>query len=90
MPYKVTIVFPLNFPSFFESFKSGLASMIVLMTGSAVVLCGFCTLSLQVLFSKAAEMKIKRLAKESEDEKRKAAKMLENVIDLFNQVGLIG
>ncbi|XP_024432388.1 phosphoacetylglucosamine mutase [Desmodus rotundus] len=38
-----------------------------------------------VLFSKAAEMKIKRLAKESEDEKRKAAKMLENVIDLFNQ-----
>ncbi|XP_054425642.1 phosphoacetylglucosamine mutase isoform X2 [Pteronotus mesoamericanus] len=38
-----------------------------------------------VLFSKAAEMKIKQLAKESEDEKRKAAKMLENIIDLFNQ-----
>ncbi|XP_019784927.2 phosphoacetylglucosamine mutase isoform X2 [Tursiops truncatus] len=40
-----------------------------------------------VLFSKAAEMKIKQLAKElEEDKKRKAAKMLENVIDLFNQV----
>ncbi|KAF6115473.1 phosphoglucomutase 3 [Phyllostomus discolor] len=38
-----------------------------------------------VLFSKAAEMKIKQLAKESKDEKRKAAKMLENIIDLFNQ-----
>ncbi|XP_036895299.1 phosphoacetylglucosamine mutase isoform X2 [Sturnira hondurensis] len=38
-----------------------------------------------VLFSKAAERKIKQLAKESEDEKRKAAKMLENIIDLFNQ-----
>nr|KAF6462731.1 phosphoglucomutase 3 [Molossus molossus] len=38
-----------------------------------------------VLFSKAAEMKIKQLAKESEDKKRKAAKMLENIIDLFNQ-----
>uniref|UniRef100_A0A8C9BK38 Phosphoacetylglucosamine mutase n=1 Tax=Phocoena sinus TaxID=42100 RepID=A0A8C9BK38_PHOSS len=39
-----------------------------------------------VLFSKAAEMKIKQLAKElEEDKKRKAAKMLENVIDLFNQ-----
>ncbi|KAM5326903.1 phosphoacetylglucosamine mutase isoform 1-T2 [Glossophaga mutica] len=38
-----------------------------------------------VLFSKAAETKIKQLAKESEDEKRKAAKMLENIIDLFNQ-----
>lgn len=32
-------------------------------------------------------MKIKQLAKElEEDKKRKAAKMLENVIDLFNQV----
>ncbi|XP_007116829.1 phosphoacetylglucosamine mutase isoform X5 [Physeter macrocephalus] len=40
-----------------------------------------------VLFSKAAEMKIKQLAEElEEDKKRKAAKMLENVIDLFNQV----
>ncbi|XP_039708917.1 phosphoacetylglucosamine mutase [Pteropus medius] len=38
-----------------------------------------------VLFSKAAEMKIRELAKELEDKKRKAAKMLENVIDLFNQ-----
>uniref|UniRef100_A0AC11EAF2 Phosphoglucomutase 3 n=1 Tax=Ovis aries TaxID=9940 RepID=A0AC11EAF2_SHEEP len=38
-----------------------------------------------VLFSKAAETKIKQLAKESEDEKRKAAKMLESIIDLFNQ-----
>jgi len=37
-----------------------------------------------VLFSKAAETKIK-LAKELEDKKREAAKMLENVIDLFNQ-----
>uniref|UniRef100_A0A8C0MA37 Phosphoacetylglucosamine mutase n=1 Tax=Canis lupus familiaris TaxID=9615 RepID=A0A8C0MA37_CANLF len=39
-----------------------------------------------VLFSKAAEIRIKQLAKELEDKKRKAAKMLENVIDLFNQV----
>ncbi|XP_066215057.1 phosphoacetylglucosamine mutase isoform X3 [Saccopteryx leptura] len=39
-----------------------------------------------VLFSKAAEMKIKQLAKELEDKKRKAAKMLANIIDLFNQV----
>ncbi|XP_045660376.1 phosphoacetylglucosamine mutase isoform X1 [Ursus americanus] len=38
-----------------------------------------------VLFSKAAETKIKQLAKESEDKKKEAAKMLENVIDLFNQ-----
>lgn len=43
-------------------------------------------LSLQVLFSKTAEMKIKQLAEELEDKKRKAAKMLENIIDLFNQV----
>lgn len=38
-------------------------------------------------------MKIKQLAKELEDKKRKAAKMLENIIDLFNQVrtdGLVG
>ena len=49
--------------------------------------------SLQVLFSKAAEMKIRELAEELEDKKRKAAKMLENVIDLFNQVrtdGVVG
>ncbi|KAM8777967.1 phosphoacetylglucosamine mutase isoform 3-T5 [Rhynchonycteris naso] len=39
-----------------------------------------------VLFSKAAEMKIKQLAEELEDKKRKAAKMLANIIDLFNQV----
>uniref|UniRef100_A0A8D0LJX7 Phosphoacetylglucosamine mutase n=2 Tax=Sus scrofa TaxID=9823 RepID=A0A8D0LJX7_PIG len=38
-----------------------------------------------VLFSKAAETKIRQLAKELEDKKGKAAKMLENVIDLFNQ-----
>ncbi|XP_036173596.1 phosphoacetylglucosamine mutase isoform X7 [Myotis myotis] len=40
-----------------------------------------------VLFSKTAEMKIKQLAlaEELEDKKRKAAKMLENIIDLFNQ-----
>uniref|UniRef100_A0A481DN55 Phosphoacetylglucosamine mutase n=1 Tax=Sus scrofa TaxID=9823 RepID=A0A481DN55_PIG len=38
-----------------------------------------------VLFSKAAEAKIRQLAKELEDKKGKAAKMLENVIDLFNQ-----
>ncbi|XP_045698587.1 phosphoacetylglucosamine mutase [Phyllostomus hastatus] len=38
-----------------------------------------------VLFSKAAETKIKQLAKESKDEKKNAAKMLENIIDLFNQ-----
>lgn len=37
------------------------------------------------LFSKAVEMKIKQLAKELEGDKGKAAKMLENVIDLFNQ-----
>ncbi|XP_066215056.1 phosphoacetylglucosamine mutase isoform X2 [Saccopteryx leptura] len=40
---------------------------------------------MKVLFSKAAEMKIKQLAKELEDKKRKAAKMLANIIDLFNQ-----
>lgn len=43
-------------------------------------------LLLQALFSKAVEMKIKQLAKELEGDKGKAAKMLENVIDLFNQV----
>ncbi|KAM6181765.1 phosphoacetylglucosamine mutase [Erethizon dorsatum] len=37
------------------------------------------------LFSKAVEMKIKQLAKELEDNRGKAAKMLENIIDLFNQ-----
>lgn len=51
-----------------------------------MALCDFCTLLLQVLFSKAAEMKIKQLAKELEDKKRKAAEMLENMINLFNQV----
>ncbi|XP_023610952.1 phosphoacetylglucosamine mutase isoform X4 [Myotis lucifugus] len=40
---------------------------------------------MKVLFSKTAEMKIKQLAEELEDKKRKAAKMLENIIDLFNQ-----
>ncbi|XP_066110222.1 phosphoacetylglucosamine mutase isoform X2 [Saccopteryx bilineata] len=40
---------------------------------------------MKVLFSKAAEMKIKQLAKELEDKKRKAAKMLANIIDLSNQ-----
>uniref|UniRef100_A0A8D1WL38 Phosphoacetylglucosamine mutase n=1 Tax=Sus scrofa TaxID=9823 RepID=A0A8D1WL38_PIG len=40
---------------------------------------------MKVLFSKAAETKIRQLAKELEDKKGKAAKMLENVIDLFNQ-----
>uniref|UniRef100_A0A8C3KKQ5 Phosphoacetylglucosamine mutase n=1 Tax=Calidris pygmaea TaxID=425635 RepID=A0A8C3KKQ5_9CHAR len=40
-----------------------------------------------VLFSKAAETKIRQLAKEEEDdEKREAAKVLENMIDLINQV----
>ncbi|XP_042659580.1 phosphoacetylglucosamine mutase isoform X2 [Tyto alba] len=39
-----------------------------------------------VLFSKAAETRIRQLAKEEkDDEKRKAAKMLENTIDLVNQ-----
>ncbi|XP_025976821.1 phosphoacetylglucosamine mutase [Dromaius novaehollandiae] len=39
-----------------------------------------------VLFSKAAETKIRQLAKEEkDDERREAAKMLENTIDLFNQ-----
>ncbi|XP_027711525.1 phosphoacetylglucosamine mutase isoform X1 [Vombatus ursinus] len=39
-----------------------------------------------VLFSKAAEKKIRQLAEEETDEKiRKAAMMLENVIDLINQ-----
>ncbi|XP_037698872.1 phosphoacetylglucosamine mutase isoform X1 [Choloepus didactylus] len=38
-----------------------------------------------VLFSKAAEMKIKQLANDLEDKKMKAAKLLENIIDLFNQ-----
>ncbi|NXG54423.1 AGM1 mutase, partial [Hemiprocne comata] len=39
-----------------------------------------------VLFSKAAETKIRQLAKEEKDgEKRKAAKVLENMIDLINQ-----
>uniref|UniRef100_A0A5F8H606 Phosphoacetylglucosamine mutase n=1 Tax=Monodelphis domestica TaxID=13616 RepID=A0A5F8H606_MONDO len=41
---------------------------------------------MKVLFSKAAEMKIRQLAKEETDgKKRKAAVMLENVIDLINQ-----
>uniref|UniRef100_A0A6I8NAQ8 Phosphoacetylglucosamine mutase n=1 Tax=Ornithorhynchus anatinus TaxID=9258 RepID=A0A6I8NAQ8_ORNAN len=40
-----------------------------------------------ILFSKAAEAKIRQLAKEETDEKkRKAARMLENMIDLTNQV----
>lgn len=43
-------------------------------------------LLLQALFSTAVEMKIKQSAKQLEDKKRKAAKMLENIIDLFNQV----
>lgn len=60
--------------------------MIVITTGTWRALCDFCQLSLQVLFSKAAEMKIKQLAEELEDKKRKAAKMLENMINLFNQV----
>ncbi|XP_060061420.1 phosphoacetylglucosamine mutase isoform X2 [Erinaceus europaeus] len=38
-----------------------------------------------VLFSKGAEAKIRQLAKELEDKEKKAAKMLENIIDLFNQ-----
>ncbi|NXE51985.1 AGM1 mutase, partial [Casuarius casuarius] len=39
-----------------------------------------------VLFSKAAETKIRQLAKEEkDDERREAAKMLENTIDLINQ-----
>nr|XP_014992339.1 phosphoacetylglucosamine mutase isoform X2 [Macaca mulatta] len=38
------------------------------------------------LFSTAVEMKIKQSAEQLEDKKRKAAKMLENIIDLFNQV----
>uniref|UniRef100_A0A8V8TM25 phosphoacetylglucosamine mutase n=1 Tax=Homo sapiens TaxID=9606 RepID=A0A8V8TM25_HUMAN len=37
------------------------------------------------LFSTAVEMKIKQSAEQLEDKKRKAAKMLENIIDLFNQ-----
>lgn len=37
------------------------------------------------LFKKAVEMKIKQLAKELDNKKQKAAKMLENIIDLFNQ-----
>lgn len=43
----------------------------------------------QVLFSKAAEDKIRHQAKEEKDNiKREAATMLENTIDLINQVGL--
>ncbi|NXI91054.1 AGM1 mutase, partial [Psophia crepitans] len=39
-----------------------------------------------VLFSKAAETKIRQLAKEEkDDEKREAAKVLENMIDVINQ-----
>ncbi|KAM6184721.1 phosphoacetylglucosamine mutase [Rhynchocyon petersi] len=38
-----------------------------------------------VLFSKVAKMKVKQLAKEPEDKKRKAAVILENIIDLVNQ-----
>lgn len=65
--------------------------MMVLTTGAWLVFGDFFgMLLLQVLFSKAAETKIKQLAKESEDEKRKAAKMLENIIDLFNQVRTVG
>uniref|UniRef100_A0A2K5VAB4 Phosphoacetylglucosamine mutase n=1 Tax=Macaca fascicularis TaxID=9541 RepID=A0A2K5VAB4_MACFA len=46
------------------------------------VLNHFCFLA---LFSTAVEMKIKQSAEQLEDKKRKAAKMLENIIDLFNQ-----
>uniref|UniRef100_A0A8D2AW51 Phosphoacetylglucosamine mutase n=1 Tax=Sciurus vulgaris TaxID=55149 RepID=A0A8D2AW51_SCIVU len=38
------------------------------------------------LFSKAVEDKVKQLAGELEDKKGKAAKILRNIIDLFNQV----
>ncbi|XP_055965718.1 phosphoacetylglucosamine mutase [Sorex fumeus] len=38
-----------------------------------------------VLFSKAAETKIRQLAKDLEEKKRNTAKILENIIDLFNQ-----
>ncbi|XP_006870732.1 PREDICTED: phosphoacetylglucosamine mutase [Chrysochloris asiatica] len=41
-----------------------------------------------VLFSKAAEMKIRQLAKELEDNKRKAAKILENIIAILALKGL--
>ncbi|XP_011920311.1 PREDICTED: phosphoacetylglucosamine mutase isoform X2 [Cercocebus atys] len=40
---------------------------------------------MKALFSTAVEMKIKQSAQQLEDKKRKAAKMLENIIDLFNQ-----
>ncbi|XP_063580958.1 phosphoacetylglucosamine mutase isoform X2 [Pongo abelii] len=40
---------------------------------------------MKALFSTAVEMKIKQSAEQLEDKKRKAAKMLENIIDLFNQ-----
>lgn len=40
-----------------------------------------------MLFSKAAENTIRQLAKEEKDDaKREAAKVLENLIDLINQV----
>lgn len=46
--------------------------------------------SFKVLFSKAAEDKIRFQAKEEKDiQKREAAKMLENTIDLINQVGML-
>ncbi|XP_034622013.1 phosphoacetylglucosamine mutase isoform X4 [Trachemys scripta elegans] len=42
--------------------------------------------TMKVLFSKAAEEKIRHMAKEEkENQKREAAKMLENTIDLINQ-----
>ncbi|XP_040839620.1 phosphoacetylglucosamine mutase isoform X2 [Ochotona curzoniae] len=37
------------------------------------------------LFNKAVEAKIKQLAEESDEKKQRAATMLENIIDLFNQ-----
>ncbi|XP_033091449.1 phosphoacetylglucosamine mutase isoform X3 [Trachypithecus francoisi] len=40
---------------------------------------------MKALFSTTVERKIKQSAEQLEDKKRKAAKMLENIIDLFNQ-----
>lgn len=48
------------------------------------------TFSLQALFNKAVEAKIKQLAEESDEKKQRAARMLENIIDLFNQVRMDG
>lgn len=62
-------------------------SFVLTMAWILVSSCQALIFFFKVLFSKAAETKIRQLAKEEkDDEKREAAKMLENMIDMINQV----